>query len=75
MVQLVSPVQLTAGLAIRFRGIGIAGEQDPGTPSDAVESTRRAIESFVEQLSSLETQITEAQSALWGSPVEDESDG
>jgi transcriptional regulator with XRE-family HTH domain len=42
---------------------------------DAVESTRRMIESFVERLSSLEAQITEAQSALWGTSVEDESDG
>jgi hypothetical protein len=42
---------------------------------DAVESTRRMIKSFVEQLSSLETQITEAHGALWGNPVEDGSDG
>ncbi|MDT5172113.1 MAG: hypothetical protein QOD02_5491 [Mycobacterium sp.] len=38
---------------------------DPGTP-EAVESTHRMIESFVEQLSSLKAQITEAQRALWG---------
>jgi len=45
-----------------------------GTPPAAVESTRRTIESLVEQLSSVKTQITEAQIALWGNPVEDESD-
>jgi hypothetical protein len=46
-----------------------------GTPPGAVESTRRTIESLVGQLSSLETQITEAKAALWGTSVEDESDG
>ena len=40
----------------------------------AVASTRRTIESFVEQLSSLETQITEAQHALWGTSAEDGND-
>ncbi len=76
---------VTGQMARPNQGVGLVGavasraalddlivnlRQDPGLTPDAVESTRRTIESFVEQLSSLKTQIAEAQSALWGNSTE-----
>jgi hypothetical protein len=49
-------------------------EQAEGTSRHAVESARRTTESLVEQLSSVERQIAEAQAALWGTSTEDLND-
>src|ERR1700748_983894 len=67
----VSRATLDADIA-NFRRTGLS--QEAAGDVTAVASTRRTIESLVDQLSSLETQITEARSALWGTSTEDLND-
>ena len=67
----VSRATLDADIA-NFRRTGLS--QEAAGDVTAVASTRRTIESLVDQLSSLETQITEERSALWGTSTEDLND-
>jgi transcriptional regulator with XRE-family HTH domain len=63
----VSRARLDADIA-NFRRTGLS--QEAAGDEVSAESTRRTIESLVEQLSSFETQITEAQTALWDTSTE-----
>jgi transcriptional regulator with XRE-family HTH domain len=66
----VSRAPLDADIA-NFRRIGLS--QEAAGDEVSAESTRRTIESLVEQLSSSERQIAEARAALWGTSAEDET--
>jgi hypothetical protein len=50
-------------------------ERAKNAPADATESVKRMIEIREVELASVDAKITRAKAALWGTPIEGESDG
>ena len=72
--ELVEAVALLMNLDERLADLH-SMEQASGSPPEAVESIRRVIETFEQQLPLVKRDISEAAASLWGISAEDASDG